>query len=105
MIKNYFIIQFKENSQTYYIKDYHGDIHYNGPGCLKLNQAVEFTQSISDIKLLFNSFEEAFRFEYDLLSRHHLFTFHQDDLEIIPIKKFIFDGEDFARITIVGEDI
>ena len=97
MIKNYFVMQFQEDDQIYYIKEYNGYLYYKGSGSPNLEEAVKITYAISDIKLLFNSYTEATKFKYDLLNRHRLLKLHQNDIEVVPIRKFVLEEEDLGR--------
>lgn len=95
-IKDYFVIKIGDD----FIAEYKGIINYIGPGCGTIDTNLIRTDNMLDIKLLFDTYDEAQKFVYALYARHNLLRITnnlQNELSIVPFRKCIWEESDPTR--------
>lgn len=100
MIREFFVLKIGND----FLADYHniynkkeGKLYHPMCGWLAADSALERTDRIDNIKLLFNTYQEAEEFKRDLYNLHHLFciTTNPDNaLSIVSIQKWIYSRMD-----------
>lgn len=102
MIRDFFVIKIgndflAEYKNIFYGKKEDGKLWHYQCGWLAADSALVRTDKIDDIKLLFNTYQEAEEFKNDLYALHYLFRITENPnnaLTVVPIRKWIYSRMD-----------